>query len=223
MKKLFVPLYKEYFLKFKSGEQDCEIRPMGHRGWHSGNVYPTRMMTLSNGYGKYDRIERMIIKTATTANLKSEGIPQWHIEAVEAIYGKRAWWLVAYVESLVRRCPQCKAPRKGTKCWKCKESTFEPCEGWDEPKLPLIDRIRELAYEVGYAIGEHGSKERDLDVIAAPWTDGSVGNLALIKHIAKGINAKVLSIEQKPLGRYAATIQIDGWYKAIDISVCPKI
>lgn len=97
MKKLFVPLYKEYFLKFKNGEQDCEIRPLGHRGWNTGNVYPTRMMIFSNGYGKYDRIERMIIKTATTTNLKSEGIPQWHIEAVEAIYGKRAWWLIAYV------------------------------------------------------------------------------------------------------------------------------
>ncbi len=33
MKNLFIPLYKEYFLKFKNGEQDCEIRPLAHRGW----------------------------------------------------------------------------------------------------------------------------------------------------------------------------------------------
>ena len=97
MKNLFIPLYKKYFLKFKSGEQDCEIRPLGHRGWTDGNVYPTRMMTLSNGYGRYDRLEKMIIKTSITNSLKKEGIPQWHIKAVEAIYGKRTWWLVAYV------------------------------------------------------------------------------------------------------------------------------
>ena len=54
-------------------------------------------MTLSNGYGKYDRLEKMITKTVTTTNLKNENIPDWHIEAVEAIYGKRPWWLIAYV------------------------------------------------------------------------------------------------------------------------------
>ena len=97
MKNLFIPLYKEYFLKFKSGEQDCEIRPFGHRGWHTDNVYPGRMMTLSNGYGTYNRIEKMIIKTAITTNLKNAGVSDWHIEAVEVIYGKGAWWLIAYV------------------------------------------------------------------------------------------------------------------------------
>ena len=97
MKNLFIPLYKEYFLKFQRGEQDCEIRPLGHKGWNSDNVHPMRMMTLSNGYGKYNRIEKMIIKTIITTNLKKEGVPEWHIEAVEAIYGKRDWWLIAYV------------------------------------------------------------------------------------------------------------------------------
>ena len=122
-----------------------------------------------------------------------------------------------------RRCTQCKAPRKGHKRWKCGDATFKPHEGWDEPRLPPIDRIRELAKEVGYAIGEHGSKERDLDIIAVPWIDDAVGNYALFLHLANGLDAKILSTERKPLGRYAATIQIDGWYKAIDISVCPKL
>lgn len=121
----------------------------------------------------------------------------------------------------MRRCPKCKSSREAVKCWKCGEATFEPCEGWEEPKMPPIDRIRELAREVGYAIGEHGSKERDLDVIAAPWTDDAVGNHDLFQHIAKGLEAKIVSVERKPLGRYAATIQMDGFYKGIDISVCP--
>ena len=97
MKNLFIPLYKKYFLKFKSGEQDCEIRPAGHRGWNLDNVYPLRVMTLSSGYGKQDRIEKTIIKTILTRNLQTAGIPDWHIKAVEGIYGKRSWWLIAYV------------------------------------------------------------------------------------------------------------------------------
>jgi hypothetical protein len=122
-----------------------------------------------------------------------------------------------------RRCPKCKAPRKDAKCWKCGEATFEPCEGWEDPKLPPIDRIRELAHEVGYAIGEHGSKERDLDVIAAPWTDKAVDSVDLLLHISNGLKGKILGgIENKPFGRTGTNIQLDGYYKAIDISVCPK-
>ena len=128
------------------------------------------------------------------------------------------------VEGLVRRCPQCKAPRKGAECWKCGEATFEPCEGWEEPKLPPIDRIRELAHEVGYAIGEHGSKERDFDVIAAPWTEEAVDQIDLLLHLKNGLKGKLIGgIENKPLGRVGANIQLDGFYKTIDISVCPKV
>ena len=96
-KPLFVPLIKKYFLKFKSGEQNCEIRPIGRRGWSAKFVYPGRLMTLSNGYGKYDRITRMISQTVVTEDLKKSGIPQWHIDAVEGIYGKQESWLVAYI------------------------------------------------------------------------------------------------------------------------------
>jgi len=118
-----------------------------------------------------------------------------------------------------RRCKKCAA--------RCGTETFEPdprCG--EEPRLPPIDRIRELAKEVGYAIGVHGSQQRDFDVIAAPWTENAVGNHDLLKHIAAGLTtdngpAHIISTERKPLGRYAATIQMDGWYKQLDISVCP--
>ena len=130
-----------------------------------------------------------------------------------------------YADSqMVRRCPQCKAPRKGEKCWKCGTATFEPCEGWDEPKLPPINRIRELAHEVGYAIGEHGSKERDLDIIAAPWTESAVEAIDLLLHLKSGLKGRLLGgIEHKPFGRVGANIQLDGFFKVIDISVCPKL
>ena len=121
-----------------------------------------------------------------------------------------------------RHCPKCNAPRLGFECQKCGAATRVPCDGWEWPRLPPLDRIRELAREVGYAIGEHGTKERDVDLIAAPWTETAVGNHALIQHIAKGLGARVVETERKPLGRWAASIQMDGWYKLIDLSVCPR-
>lgn len=120
-------------------------------------------------------------------------------------------------------CPKCNSYRKDKICWKCQTETFEPCEGWTYPELPPVDRIRELAKEVGYAIGEHGSKERDLDLIAAPWTKDAVSQYTLVVHIAKGLEARIVATERKPLGRYAVNMRIRGWYKMIDLSVCPRL
>ena len=96
-KPFFAPLFKVYFLKFKNGEQDCEIRPYNHRGWNCKNVYPGRLITLSNGYGKHDRLTLEIRKTMITPYLEMENIPQWHIDAVEEIYGQQDKWLIAYL------------------------------------------------------------------------------------------------------------------------------
>lgn len=97
VKPLFIPLFKAFFFKIAAGEQDCEIRPNNHRGWNSRNVYPGRLMTLSSGYGKQNRITREIRSTMVTPDLRMENIPQWHINAVESIYGKRDSWLIAYL------------------------------------------------------------------------------------------------------------------------------
>ena len=97
MKKVFVPLYKKYYLKIKNGEQDCEIRPLGHRGWNKKNIYPGRPIVFSNGYGNYDRTEKTILRVVVTDDLKKESIAQWHIDAVNEIYGKRDQWLIAYI------------------------------------------------------------------------------------------------------------------------------
>lgn len=124
-----------------------------------------------------------------------------------------------------RRCQQCNAPRKGDECHKCGAPTVEPCAGWEEPALPPIDRIRELAREVGYAIGVHGTLERDLDLIAAPWSEeaAKLNYREVMQHIADGLGARLVEVEGKPLGRRACTIQMDGWYKPIDLSVCPML
>lgn len=128
------------------------------------------------------------------------------------------------MKKTLRRCRTCNGPRKGLICFKCGSETFEPAKGWTEPRLPSVKRIRTLAKEVGYAIGEHGSKLRDLDLIAAPWTEDAVDADKLAKHIADNMNARVFlgNEHNKPLGRKAFIIQIDGYYKQIDLSVCPR-
>lgn len=126
------------------------------------------------------------------------------------------------------RCGTCNSQRTGTSCWKCGSELAPDVEGMEYPKLPPIDRIRELARDVGYAIGEHGSKERDLDLIAVPWTAGAVDSLSLVCHIAlglKSVNGKKAMVidggETRPHGRIGYNIQMDGYYKIIDISVMP--
>ena len=97
MKPYFVPVMKEYFFKIKNDEQDCEIRPTNHRGWNAKNIYPGRSLLFSNGYGNYDRTIKKVIRVRKTADLRTLGIPQWHIDAVVGIYGQQLCWMVAYV------------------------------------------------------------------------------------------------------------------------------
>ena len=99
LKPYFCPLFKEYYLKFESGEQDCEIKPNNHRGWNTKNIYPGREITLSNGYGKYNRMTKKITKTLVISDLlfADPYINDDHIDAVKTIYPWASEWLVAYV------------------------------------------------------------------------------------------------------------------------------
>jgi hypothetical protein len=97
-----------------------------------------------------------------------------------------------------------------------------PAPGWVDPAVPDLRLIWKLGREVGYAIGVHGSLKRDFDLIAAPWTPEAVGNHDLIVHLCAGLKAtRVGGPEYKPHGRVAVTIQIDGWFKPIDLSILP--
>lgn len=120
-------------------------------------------------------------------------------------------------------CSKCATIRKQNPCFKCGSDTIEPDKDWDDPELPDIEVIRKLAKEVGYAIAVHGSLERDLDIVAIPWVETAVGNYDLLQHLAKGLDARIVETERKPLGRIAATLQLNGWYKLIDLSICPRI
>jgi hypothetical protein len=132
----------------------------------------------------------------------------------------------------LRHCRPCNSQRPGMVCWKCGTDTNEvDPEKWSYPELPDVEWIRTLAREVGYAIAEHGSKERDLDLVAIPWTEEAVGVYELVDHLCKNIvyDGHISRVanrdgigEDKPFGRIAFTISVWGWYKHIDLSVTPR-
>jgi hypothetical protein len=98
----------------------------------------------------------------------------------------------------------------------------DPADGWEDPRLPPFQTIWDIAKAHGYAVGLHGSMKRDVDLIAAPWTETAVSPTVLIEALCASLNARVVGgPEKKPLGRLAATLQIDGWFKPIDISIMP--
>lgn len=119
-------------------------------------------------------------------------------------------------------CPDCVSERPAETCWKCGANTIEVSGTCIHPKLPDVHYIRELAKQVGYAIAEHGSKERDLNLIAVPWKDTAVCSGKLVEHLASGLKAYVVETEYKPHGRVAVSLQINGYYKPIDLSITPK-
>nr|WP_313425320.1 hypothetical protein [Brevundimonas diminuta] len=120
-------------------------------------------------------------------------------------------------------CLTCNSPRAVDPCPKCGTALTEPAKGWVWPRTPDVARIRALAREVGYAIGVHGTMERDLDLILAPWVAEAVTPLELAQHIAPALGGNVLAykVQDKPCGRWSCNINANGWFKLIDLSVMP--
>lgn len=97
-------------------------------------------------------------------------------------------------------------------------------EGWEDPRLPDFRTIWRVARECGYSVGLHGSMKRDCDMIAAPWTAEATDADALIKALCEALNARVIGkIVEKPHGRVGLCLQIDGWFKVIDLSIMPRL
>jgi hypothetical protein len=122
------------------------------------------------------------------------------------------------------RCEKCSTRRRQGPCFKCGSKLFRAHKSLVEPDLPSIELIRSEAKKLGYAIAVHGSLERDLDLIAAPWDEEAIGNHEFLEKLSEAIGAKIVDIERKPHGRYGANLQmIKGWCKLIDISVMPRL
>jgi hypothetical protein len=88
----------------------------------------------------------------------------------------------------------------------------------------LLQWLTDAANKKGYALGLHGSMSRDLDLIAAPWTEDAVSADQLVSALVESaggfITNDLLTInpEFRPHGRMAYAIQLGrGLY--IDVSV----
>lgn len=95
-----------------------------------------------------------------------------------------------------------------------------PADGWEDTKLPDFRLIWETARKCGYAVGLHGSMKRDCDLIAVPWTGSPSTAQNLIDALCASLEAKqVGKQEARPHGRISISLQVDGWFKPIDLSI----
>lgn len=87
-----------------------------------------------------------------------------------------------------------------------------------------IEKARKAAYELGYAVAVHGSMERDLDLVAIPWTVEACDTETLVKAIIQAVDGYIKPEIQakKPHGRTAYVVfLLTGSY--IDLSVMPRL
>ncbi len=86
---------------------------------------------------------------------------------------------------------------------------------------------RAVAKREGYALGVHGSMARDLDLIAAPWTEKACDADELIEHLCRALDATLFETDQKPEhkphGRKAWSLHLLGLGLYLDVSVMPKV
>jgi len=107
-------------------------------------------------------------------------------------------------------------------------------------KTPYAERLpilRSVAREHGYALALHGSGERDLDLIAVPWTATASRATVLVEALRVSIDGFIIhddaacshdftrrNPEPKPHGRLAWAIHLHdpGGRLYVDLSVMPR-
>lgn len=105
--------------------------------------------------------------------------------------------------------------------------------GFPAAYIGLYDTLREIATSNGYALAIHGSLAKDMDLIAAPWTDEAIEPAKLVGLFVKRLGLvwdegiTVLSPDNeickgiKPHGRLAWNIML-GSSAYIDVSIMPR-
>ena len=100
--------------------------------------------------------------------------------------------------------------------------------------LRIVPVIKQVARDLGYAIGMHGSLTHDLDLIAVPWVTGEATHEELLDAMQlaiagyKGMNHKQEKVDKPyigsdmPHGRRAYIVWI-GVHAHIDISITPVV
>ena len=91
----------------------------------------------------------------------------------------------------------------------------------------VVPRLLPVAKRLGYAIALHGSFQRDLDVVAVPWTDEAVSAEELAEALRVEVhgwlcNDKDQNPRAKPHGRLCWSIHTEDGVGYIDLSVVPR-
>ncbi|RKF23347.1 hypothetical protein D6851_02425 [Altericroceibacterium spongiae] len=90
-----------------------------------------------------------------------------------------------------------------------------------------LPAVRAAARECGYALAIHGSQQRDLDIVAIPWTEEATNTERLLNAIARAVHDETGwghwhdQPALKPHGRVAYTITASAEVH-IDLSIMPR-
>lgn len=90
----------------------------------------------------------------------------------------------------------------------------------------LYESFRKAALECGYALGLHGSMQRDMDLMAMAWVENPKPIEVLVEKINECIGETVwkeenLKLKEVRFGRHIYTLSIMGdWH--LDLSIIPK-
>ncbi len=98
----------------------------------------------------------------------------------------------------------------------------------------LLPTLQRVARECGYALAVHGTMTRDLDLIAAPWTEEATDDETLTEALRAAVGGKIygamhnaktgktdLNPVSRPHGRKGWVIHLGGPY--LDVSVMPRM
>jgi hypothetical protein len=85
-----------------------------------------------------------------------------------------------------------------------------------------IERIRKVARDHGYAVAIHGSRKRDLDLIAVPWTDEASTAEELLNALNERENCSYGPPNERPHGRVGHVLHGFAGCKYVDLSITPR-
>ena len=96
----------------------------------------------------------------------------------------------------------------------------------------VLDDLKLAARGCGYALAVHGSRARDIDLIAVPWTERADTSELLVQRLCGVLSGKMGRAlpmgdddwTKKPHGRRALTIILAGAMSPeIDLSIMPRV
>lgn len=93
----------------------------------------------------------------------------------------------------------------------------------------VMPDLRLAARGCGYALAVHGSKSRDIDLLAVPWVSNAQSKEFLADRLLGVLAGKVGRAVQrsewveKPHGRMAVLLLVNGMDPEIDLSVMPLV